>query len=236
MLVIANLGNTHLRLVAFEGDRPLWERLYPSATAAEAELDVPPDAPIALISVVPPVAARLIARWGAERVLVIGAERVSDPAIAAAGLGADRLCNAVALRRLRGWGIAIDCGTATTMTVVDPRGVLVGGAIMPGLATAMRSLNTGTAQLPEVPVEAPVAPWGDSTVSAIQTGIVHGHGGAIRHLVSRVREALPGAPVVVTGGWSALLAPLLPEDYERLPDLTIEGARRIWEASRGQDA
>ncbi|MFP5503157.1 MAG: type III pantothenate kinase [Candidatus Sericytochromatia bacterium] len=238
MLVIANVGNTHLRLVAFEGPQRLWDRRVSSRLApGEALPEVPAGAAIALVSVVPAVAEALIAHWGPDRVLVIRSGLVSDPRVAVRppeGLGADRLCNAVAIRRLRGWGVAIDCGTATTMTVVDRAGVLVGGAIMPGLATAMRSLNTGTAQLPEVPVVAPEAPWGDSTASAIQTGIVHGHAGAIRHLVGRVREALPGAPVVMTGGWSELLSPLLPEDFEREPDLTIEGARLIWQETRGR--
>jgi pantothenate kinase type III len=40
------------------------------------------------------------------------------------------------------------------------------------------------------------------------------------------------APAVLTGGGSGLLRPLLPNDYGWSPDLTIEGARRVWEHAR----
>lgn len=232
-LVVANLGNTNLRLVEYDGERVRWERRIPTAEAAGAEL---PAGPIALVSVVPAVAEALIARWGAARVFTVRAATV--PGLRTRyrppdGMGADRVANAVGLIRHFGWGLAIDLGTATTFTVVSPEGEILGGAIMPGLGTARDSLAARTAQLPEVPLVLPEAPWGDHTVAAIQLGVVEGHVGAVTHLVARMRSALPaGAPVAVTGGHSHLLMPRLPEDYVHLPDLTIEGAYWAYRAAQ----
>jgi type III pantothenate kinase len=230
-LAIANLGNTNLRLVRFSGDAIVQDQRVGTREAIAQLPSLPAGCPIVLVSVVPPVAEGLLEAWRDHPLLVVNAE-TAGLAIAytpPTALGADRLANAAALRARWGGGIAVDCGTATTLTVVDAEGVVRGGSIMPGLGTARASLFTGTAQLPEVPLEVPEGPWGTSTVGSIQTGLVHGHVGAIGHLVERMRDALgPETPVVLTGGWSRLLKPVLPGNYEWVPDLTIQGAREIW--------
>jgi type III pantothenate kinase len=231
MLTVANLGNTNLRLVSFSGDAIIHDLRLPTAAAAAQLPPLPPDSPIVLVSVVPAVAEALRAAWHGHPLLVVNADTAGLPIAydPPGALGADRLANAAALVAQWGWGIAVDCGTATTLTVVDAQGIIRGGAIMPGLGTARASLVSQTAQLPEVPLEAPEAPWGTSTVGSIQTGLVHGHVGAIAHLVARMRAELgPEAPVVLTGGWSGLLRPLLPPDYAWAPDLTIDGARQVY--------
>jgi type III pantothenate kinase len=232
MLTVANLGNTNLRLVSFSGEAIAHDLRFPTTNAAAQLPPLPPGSPIVLVSVVPAVASVLRAAWSDHPVLVVNADTAGLPIAydPPGALGADRLANAAALVAAHGWGIAVDCGTATTLTVVDRQGVIRGGAIMPGLGTARASLVNKTAQLPEVPLEAPETPWGTSTVGSIQTGLVHGHVGAIAHLVARMRAELgPEAPVVLTGGWSTLLRPLLPADFVWAPDLTIDGARHIWE-------
>lgn len=234
-LWVANLGNTNLRLVRFSGDTIAHDQRIPTSEATHQLPDIPTDAPIVLVSVVPPVADELLVAWQHHPVLLVNAEtaRLAIDYTPPNALGADRLANAAALKARWGGGIAVDCGTATTLTVVDAEGVVRGGAIMPGLGTARASLFTGTAQLPEVPLQAPEGPWGTSTIGSIQTGLVHGHVGAVMHLVERMRQGLgPTLPVVLTGGWSELLRSLLPADYEWDPNLTLEGAREIWRIAR----
>lgn len=226
-LLVANVGNTHLRLVGFEGEAIAWERRFASGNPAEWALpDLSGQTPVVVVSVVPDAADRLIAHWGRERVQLLSAATAGLPVRyePPTAIGADRLANALAVRHRWGWGIAVDLGTATTFTVVDATGAVVGGSIMPGLATARDSLAKGTALLPEAALEAPDGPWGTSTLGSLQTGLVHGHVGAVVHLVDRMRAALPaGAPVVLTGGWSRFFAPLLPDDFQLEPDLTIWG-------------
>ncbi|MNX93004.1 Type III pantothenate kinase [compost metagenome] len=122
-------------------------------------------------------------------------------------------------------GIAVDCGTATTFTVVDARGHVVGGAIAPGLGTAARALVGKTAQLRHVPYVRKPEPWGQDTVANLQLGMVEGHVGMIAHLVSRMREGLGcEAPAVLCGGWAETLQAGLP-GFMCVPFLTLEGAR-----------
>jgi len=141
-------------------------------------------------------------------------------------MGADRLANTLALgERGKRPAIAVDCGTATTFTVVDAAGVVVGGAIAPGLGTAANALIGNAAQLPPIPLEHCPDPWGTNTVASLQLGMVEGHVGMIRHLVERFQAGLGGnAEVVLCGGWSGLLAERL-SDYAWVPELTLEGGR-----------
>jgi len=224
-LWVVNVGNTSTRLARYAGDRMVDDYRVPTG-GTPPEID---PAPIAIVSVVPEAARALAEAWGGA--VLLGAEDAAGLEIAYEpphALGIDRLANAYALFKHFGKGIAVDFGTATTITVVDDRGVLVGGAIMPGLATAMASLKRGTAQLPEVPVEATEAVWGRSTRESIQIGVVHGQAGAVRHLVERVAGAMP---VVITGGWSGLMAELLPAHYRLEPAWTLEGGRLLYHCS-----
>lgn len=228
-LLVVNVGNTHTRWVCFAGDRRVAEG---RVTTGEIPADLPADLPIALVSVVPDAARALVAALPGREVFHVNAEAALGLKIAydpPGALGADRLANAYALYTRFGHGLAIDFGTATTLTAVAAGGVLVGGAIMPGLATAMASLRRGTAQLPEVPVVALDARWGSSTVESIQLGVVQGQAGAVTHLAARMLAGLPaGAPVVITGGWSELMVNLLPEGYQREPDWTLLGAMAMY--------
>jgi type III pantothenate kinase len=224
-LWVVNVGNTSTRLARFQGAELVDEYRVPTG-GTPPEID---PAPIAIVSVVPDAARLLAATWGGA--VLLGAEDAEGLAIAyepPQGLGVDRLANAYAVYRHLGCGIAVDFGTATTITVVAEGGVLVGGAIMPGLSTAMASLKRGTAQLPEVPVEATEAAWGRSTRESIQIGVVHGQAGAVRHLVERAGE---GLPVVITGGWAGLMAQLLPANYRHEPNWTLEGGRLLYHCS-----
>jgi type III pantothenate kinase len=123
-------------------------------------------------------------------------------------LGTDRLAAALGARKLfpRRNVVVIDCGTATTVTALHRDGTVLGGAILPGLALWPAMLASRTAQLPEVPPARPRVALGRSTKENLQSGIFHGHAGAIRDLVRRIRaEAFGRAGVVVvgTGGHAA---------------------------------
>lgn len=126
-------------------------------------------------------------------------------------LGTDRLAAALGARALfpDRHVITVDCGTATTVTVLHRRDGLLGGAIMPGLALWPEMLATRTAQLPLVQLQRPRSALGRSTRAGLASGIFHGHAGAIRELVARVRRDAFGrasALVIGTGGHAARFA------------------------------
>jgi type III pantothenate kinase len=72
-------------------------------------------------------------------------------------LGVDRLATALGAQKLypRKNVMVVDCGTATTLTLLRRDGCLLGGAIMPGAALWAQALAQRTAQLPEVKLQLP---------------------------------------------------------------------------------
>jgi type III pantothenate kinase len=118
------------------------------------------------------------------------------------GLGLDRAIAVWGAGITYGWPcLAIDGGTALTLTGADANASLVGGAILPGLALQFRTLSSSTAALGlvELPQELP-ALWGKDTETAIQSGIVHAAIAGIRHAIQQWLNAYPTSKVVFTGG------------------------------------
>ncbi|HEY1794361.1 MAG TPA: type III pantothenate kinase [Opitutaceae bacterium] len=145
-------------------------------------------------------------------------------------VGSDRIAGAVAASARRPGQnlIVVDCGTATTFDVVTGGGDYLGGVILPGMGVSAEALASRTAKLPRVEIVRPHTVLGRSTTESIQSGLYHGHTGAIRHLVSELtREVFEGAkPVVLgTGGFARMLESEKLFD-EIVPELVLEGLRR----------
>jgi len=151
-------------------------------------------------------------------------------------VGADRIANAIAVlnRRPGRDHIVVDCGTATTFDVVTASGEYLGGAIMPGLGISAETLSSHTAKLPRVEIAPPPAAVGRSTVESIQSGLFHGHAGAIRHLTDEItREAFGGSRphITGTGGFSRLLESQNIFD-ELVPELVLLGLKHAEQLNR----
>ena len=146
-------------------------------------------------------------------------------------LGTDLYANAVAAHALFQQDCIItDFGTALTFTTVNGAGELLGVSIAPGLKTAISALFNKTAQLPEVPLELPSSAVGKNTVHAIQSGILIGYVGLVRHMLQVIRAELgPQYIAIATGGLSSILHPLKDEFYAIEPNLTLDGLRLIGE-------
>lgn len=146
-------------------------------------------------------------------------------------LGADRIANAVAVHALYGGpAIVVDFGTAISFDAVDATGAFVGGAIAPGVGTAADALVEQAARLPTVPTIAPPSPVGRSTVTALQSGIVHGFAGLVDGLVSRISLELgPGVTTVATGGSTPAVLDACGTLDHHDPWLTLKGLRLVWE-------
>jgi type III pantothenate kinase len=117
-------------------------------------------------------------------------------------LGLDRAIALYGAGTTYGWPIlAIDGGTALTITGADATQVLIGGAILPGLGLQMRSLHEGTARLPLValPTELPIL-WAKETETAIQSGIVWTAIAGLNAIIEQWCHSYPNSKVVLTGG------------------------------------
>lgn len=144
-------------------------------------------------------------------------------------LGADRIANSVgAWERYRTNCIVVDMGTATKIEAIHHRGAYIGGAIAIGLGLSLDALARRAAQLYSVPLAAPPVAIGRTTVDAVQAGIVVGHAHLIEGLITDTKKELGDVEhVILTGGYSAVLAPLLTSITEVDPDLTLLGLRAI---------
>ena len=151
-------------------------------------------------------------------------------------VGADRIAGAVAAaQRHPGRNlIVVDCGTATTFDVVTAGGDYLGGVILPGIGVSAETLASRTAKLPRVEIARPETILGRSTVESIQSGLYHGHTGAIRHIVAGLTaEVFAGdKPVVVgTGGFARMLEEERLFD-ELVPELVLLGLRQAESLNR----
>jgi type III pantothenate kinase len=145
-------------------------------------------------------------------------------------IGSDRIANALAGFSLFGKPAAvIDCGTATTITVIGRHAVFLGGTIMPGIDIMRQSLAARTAKLPEVSLSAPCSVVGCDTASAITSGIIHGTAGAIDNIVKSMEsETHQRLRVILTGGHAGLVSPFLKRKHVLVPHLIFEGMRLIF--------
>ncbi|MFK7778710.1 MAG: type III pantothenate kinase [Gimesia sp.] len=161
-------------------------------------------------------------------------------------VGIDRLLNAVAAHTLQDpeqTAIIIDSGTATTVDVVNPNGSFAGGTILPGFELSAKALHHYTALLPLIPVDdlrqtEPVV-LGKNTTDAIRSGLFWGQLGAVRELVSQLRNQIQldtnqvSPLVLLTGGGSDLLAPHLEGSVRFEPWLTLQGLALVAQKMNG---
>lgn len=229
MLLCLDIGNTQIHGGVFDGDNlrlqfrktthPLGSSdelgVFFAAVLRENGLEPRAIKRVAICSVVPPalyaLRAACVKYFHCEAfVLQAGVKtglkvRYRNPH----EVGADRIANAIAVTQRHPGrdAIVIDCGTATTFDVVTAGGDYLGGAILPGLGISAEMLQSRTARLPAVEITRPEAALGRTTTESIQSGLYHGHVGALRQLVAELtREAFPSsAPVIVgTGGFSRM--------------------------------
>jgi type III pantothenate kinase len=260
VLLTVDVGNTQTTIGLFDEDGSLvrqWrmatdstdtadelhERLFGYFQMFDLALDSVTD--VAIASVVP----ILTQEWQymmtnllkAEDILIVDATRDCGIAIDMPDprqVGADRIANALAARATYGAPvIVVDFGTATNIDVVDRAGNFRGGAIMPGLLLSAQSLFSRAAKLSSVPLVAPEHALGDSTETAVQSGIVIGAAaqaeGLVRRIMAELGETEKGLgadqlTVVGTGGFSRVVAAATDVFDAIDPDLTVRGIYQIW--------
>ncbi|MCP4229218.1 MAG: type III pantothenate kinase [bacterium] len=146
-------------------------------------------------------------------------------------VGADRVINSLAARRLYGApAVVVDFGTATTFDIVDGDGAYIGGVIMPGPRVSAETLFSRAARLSPVPFVKPESVIGTSTERAIQAGIMMGTIDAVNGILGRIYEELGEAAVTIaTGGLAEKLQPQI-ENIEMIDiDLTLKGLAFVYE-------
>jgi type III pantothenate kinase len=120
-------------------------------------------------------------------------------------VGIDRLLAALAAVKHVNGGLyrcilIVDAGSAATIDSVSA-GILEGGAILPGLRTAAKSLLTVSPKLPLVETFDNAVYPGKNTATAIRTGLVLQIAGAVCQCYESVSSKRSGSiPLFLTGG------------------------------------
>jgi type III pantothenate kinase len=149
-------------------------------------------------------------------------------------VGADRIVNAVAAKKLYGTPlIIIDFGTATTFDVISKEGDYLGGAIAPGIVVASEALVQRAAKLPRIELVVPSQAIGKNTIASMQSGIMYGYVSLVEGMVARLQKELGGdALVIATGGLAGAIAGQTPVVEAVNRNLTLEGLRLLYELNR----
>ncbi|MCE2992502.1 MAG: type III pantothenate kinase [Candidatus Jidaibacter sp.] len=106
--------------------------------------------------------------------------------------------------------IIVDMGTATTIVAITKAREFLGGIIIPGLLTQVKSLAESAEKLFITNIEKPKNYLGTSTTQAMQSGVFFGQLGALKYLIKNIsQESFSNEssirPIVIgTGGFSKL--------------------------------
>ena len=250
MILTVDIGNSNIVLGGVEGDNILMEaRLRTDATKTSDEycidlsmiLDVYHISPeniegSIIASVVPQVLNSMqtaIKKLTGKSSLVVGPGlktglniKIENPS----QTGADLVVgNVAALRQHKPPLIVIDMGTATTMTVLDETGALIGGCICPGVKISLDALTERTALLPGLQLDQPKKAIGRNTIDCMRSGIMMGNACMLDGMVERMEAELgQKCTVIATGGIAKFIVPLCktPMIYDK--DLIVKGLAALY--------
>ena len=140
-------------------------------------------------------------------------------------IGTDRVVSAAAAYEVAEDAVIIaDFGTAVTIDLVDQNGIFLGGVILPGFEISAKALRDYTAQLPNIKITKPKAPYGKNTADAINCGLYYSIVGALEEIIRRYSEEFGKWPqTVITGSAAKIIASDCEFIDNYVPNLVING-------------
>lgn len=256
MILAIDIGNTNIVIGAYRGESlQFLSRIMTSRDKTADEMAVslrdilalyqvdPTDLDGSIVSSVVPAVTDTVApavtRITGKAPLIVGPGiktglniKIDNPA----QLGADLVVDAVAaLAKYPRPIVIFDMGTATTISVINRAGEMLGGAILPGVRLGLGALSRSAAQLPEISVEAPARVIGTNTVDCMRSGVVFGAAAMLDGMLERI-EAELGAPctAVATGGMSGEITKFTRRKVLHDPHLLLEGLRILYGKNCGK--
>jgi type III pantothenate kinase len=250
MILAIDIGNTNITIGGFYGEEMRFvARISTDATKTADEyssqilhmlslygLDRAEVCGAIISSVVPPLTAIMSKAiktvYGVESLLVGPGIKtgISIHCDNPASVGADLICACVAAHYLHGSpSLIIDMGTATKMMVVDKSGAVIGVSIMPGVMMGLLGLSSGTAQLPQVSLDAPSRVIGKNTADCMKSGAIYGNAAMLDGMIDRFNEEYgEPLPVIATGGYSHAIIKHCKHKIELDDDLVLRGLHIIY--------
>lgn len=145
-------------------------------------------------------------------------------------LGKDRLAIvAGAKARFPGKNVlAVVAGTTITYDVINQYNEYFGGAISPGIMMRFKALHTFTEKLPLIkPVEREISMIGDSTETAILSGVMNGLVAEVDGVIDEYRNQFNDLKVILGGGDYKYFDKRLKNNIFAAPNIVLEGLKEI---------
>ena len=254
MILAVDIGNTNIVFGGFEEDMLSFVvRISTDASKTEDEYaskirsilslhDVCPKQVTGAIisSVVPPlnsVMKRALALvYGVEPIMVEPGIKTGinlkcdDPS----SVGADLICACVAAHHIyKSPSLVIDMGTATKMMVMDDSGAFSGAVIIPGVLMGLKSLSSGTAQLPQINLDAPKNVLGKNTVDCMKSGVIYGNASMIDGMIDRLsKELSKELPIYATGGLAQTVIPHCRHNITIDDNMVLKGLKILYDKNK----
>ena len=254
MLLALDIGNTQMKLGAFEGSdlKARWHvatdidrladeyavlinNLLAMGGIDRARIDAGVYA-----TVVPPLApvfGEMFARHFGVKALRVGAGVRTGLRIEyeSRELGPDRIAVALgALQLHRPPLIVVSLGTGTVFEAISADSAYLGGAFAPGISVATEALAGKAAMLSSVELSPPKKAIGTNTTAAMQSGVVYGYAELIEGMVRRFKtEVGEDAWVIGTGGWAPMMSQLTRCFDQVDENVSLYGLRQVYEMNEG---
>jgi type III pantothenate kinase len=179
-------------------------------------------------------------RWGIEPQFIHSAPHASGVVNGyeqAGKLGVDRWCALIGAHHMqRAFTCIVSVGTAATIDALMANGRHLGGLIVPGPDLMISSLMRNTSNIAAFAADGDSNEHllADNTLGAVQQGVVHALAALVERTIDRLREHYQTEPVLlVTGGASERIEPVLHVPFTRVPDLVLRGLAAIAKQSQG---
>ncbi len=254
MVFAIDIGNTNIVIGCFEDKKIIFtERLSTKKTATALEyaisfknvlelygIDIKKIEGSIISSVVPEITTvvnNAISKIIGKKSIIVGpgvktglSIKVDNPA----QLGSDLVVGAVAaLAEYNAPMVVIDFGTATTLTVINANKDLLGGMILPGVRLSLKSLSSGTSQLPEIGLEPPKKFIGTNTVDCMKSGILYSTAYGIDGFIENIEKELgEKVTVIATGGLAKAIVPLCKSTITVDDELLLKGLMDIYNKNK----
>lgn len=243
MLLLFDVGNTNISIGLSDGEHVLETYRLNTEVQKTADeyfiqikslIDVKKIDEIAISSVVPRITEKLkeiaLRFFGIENPLSVGPGvktglnvKTDNPR----EVGADIICDAVAVEGASLPMLVIDLGTANKYIYVKNKTIL-GVIITPGVNISIKALVGNTALLPDIDIEVPKKVLGTNTISCMQSGVTYGVAAQVDGLIERIKDEVKEPfDVILTGGLSQTIQPLCKHVLKRDPDLVLKGLLAI---------
>ena len=250
MTLVIDIGNTNIVLGGFADDKLTFvARIATNATKTEDEyatkiksiltlheVDKKEVKGAIISSVVPPLnsvmkkAVRIV--YGVEPIMVGPGIKtgINIQCDNPASVGADLICACVAAHHIYGSpSLIVDMGTATKMMVMDRTGTFIGVSIIPGVNIGLKALASGTAQLPQISLEAPKSVIGKNTIDCMRSGVVFGNASMIDGMIDRFNEEMgEELKVIATGGLAPTIVCHCKHDIILDDDMVLKGLNILY--------